>query len=64
MGLGLSVRTAIRPFGAGALKLWSQWCKVCRSIPPISAAVPRSIPSPTAASDRSPGSGCQSSTDG
>src|SRR5580692_6960028 len=43
----------MRPSGPDPLKRWTQSRKVWRSIPPIFAAAPRSIPSLTAASDRS-----------
>jgi hypothetical protein len=41
------------PSGPEALKRWTQSRNVCRSMPPIFAAEPRSIPSRTAASDNS-----------
>ena len=52
-GLGPSVQLSMRPCGPEALKRWTQSRKVWRSMPPIFAAAPRSIPSLIAASDRS-----------
>ena len=52
-GLGPSVQLSTRPSRPDPLKRWTQSRKVWRSIPPIFAAEPRSMPSRTAASDRS-----------
>ena len=52
-GLGPAVQLSMRPSGPKALKRWTQSRSVCRSMPPIFAAAPRSIPSRTAAKDRS-----------
>ena len=50
---GPSVQLSKRPSGPAALKRCTQSRSVCRSIPPILAASPRSLPSRTAASDKS-----------
>ena len=52
-GFGPSVQWSKRPSGPAALKRWTQSRKVWRSMPPILAAAPRSIPSRTAANDNS-----------
>ena len=52
-GLGPSVQLSMRPSGPDPLKRWTQSRSVWRSIPPIFAAEPRSMPSRTAAGDRS-----------
>ena len=52
-GLGPSVQLSTRPSRPDPLKRWTQSRKVWRSIPPIFAAELRSMPSRTAASDRS-----------
>jgi hypothetical protein len=52
-GFGPSVQLSRSLFGPEALKRWTQSRSVWRSIPPIFAAAPRSIPSLTAASERS-----------
>src|SRR6202020_1372888 len=51
--LGPSVQLSTRPSGPDPWKRWTQSRSVWRSIPPIFAAEPRSMPSRTAASDRS-----------
>jgi hypothetical protein len=52
-GFGPSVQLSNRPSGPEALKRWIQSRSVCRSMPPIFAAPPRSIPLRTAANERS-----------
>ena len=52
-GLGPSVQLSMRPSRPDPLKRWTQSRSVWRSIPPIFAAEPRSMPSRTAASDKS-----------
>jgi hypothetical protein len=52
-GLGAPGPVVDEPIRAQALKRWTQSRSVCRSMPPIFAAAARSMPSRTAASDRS-----------
>jgi hypothetical protein len=61
-GLRPAVQLSTRPPGPAALKRWTQSRSVWRSIPPIFAAEPRSMPSQRASSRSTPAAGTSAAT--